>query len=807
MSALNYEPMSDDDVPPTYQDAVNMIIGKTTNLKPVVHSAWREGRYDVVVQVLENLKQHSKVGTHDTVAACFENAFNRYVCLFKADIDSLHKEATACFNSKEFAKLEPLFVLYAQIQKSFETIPELLPSSTNEILERLKVSVSQQVQDFYAKCQSRAPEIEEVGRVMLELKKITSTISNVELAAHVHKEMNMLLNALVEKKGFDFYQLGTYLGTRGVLGREIVEGDNFPQFKALVIAKINEVTARITPHDALDAFVKLNDLSEENRKLLDIAYQKYSTRFETHLSKYLLLSTSDLDELVNQVSDSFAANRRSNWNDIREHIPVMLAGILAVWSISNSKSFYQQTKNKNSVLRPHPVQVFSLLRILEVDAVTSWTSKARVFFMGDKLKGHLIQIGTGEGKSIILGALSTILALLGFRVSCACYSQYLSARDYNSFKDLFLRFSVDSFIEYSTLADLAGGFINEQGDIRALTKDFIENKSNSSRYTRSSNSSNSSNINNNSSYNNRERILLIDEVDVFFSRDFYGPTYNPSTRLQHATISSIMEYIWKNRSTVTVSQLKGLPEYKELTKMYPRISRIIDNSIVRMIDESKKINEPEYHKVKNELGQVVIGYKENGTISTKIAHGYRTAFAYLNERDRGFIAKDTAERFMGLQVNCGQFSYAEIPKSNGCILGVTGTLKTLGKFETNVKNEEYQITKSTYTPSIYGISQLVFRENDHVFVEPSTVLHSRKILDNIIEKKNYGQAVLVFLETEEKMAEFSKGYGKDLPDVGEIKESTENIDFFVKKAIITGRVISVLHMCCLFADKEIPSLT
>lgn len=35
----------------------------------------------------------------------------------------------------------------------------------------------------------------------------------------------------------------------------------------------------------------------------------------------------------------------------------------------------------------------------------------------EKMKGHLIQIGTGEGKSIILGILSAVLALLGFDVS------------------------------------------------------------------------------------------------------------------------------------------------------------------------------------------------------------------------------------------------------------------------------------------------------------------------------------------------------------------------------------------------------
>ena len=45
------------------------------------------------------------------------------------------------------------------------------------------------------------------------------------------------------------------------------------------------------------------------------------------------------------------------------------------------------------------------------DIMTSTTA-------AEKIKGHLVQIGTGEGKSVILGILSTVLALLGCEVSC-----------------------------------------------------------------------------------------------------------------------------------------------------------------------------------------------------------------------------------------------------------------------------------------------------------------------------------------------------------------------------------------------------
>jgi hypothetical protein len=44
----------------------------------------------------------------------------------------------------------------------------------------------------------------------------------------------------------------------------------------------------------------------------------------------------------------------------------------------------------------------------------------------DELDNHLIQINTGEGKSIALGFTAVLLAALGFRVDVVCYSRYLS---------------------------------------------------------------------------------------------------------------------------------------------------------------------------------------------------------------------------------------------------------------------------------------------------------------------------------------------------------------------------------------------
>ena len=61
---------------------------------------------------------------------------------------------------------------------------------------------------------------------------------------------------------------------------------------------------------------------------------------------------------------------------------------------------------------------------------------------------NLVQIGTGEGKSVTIAVTAIILAILGFDVSCACYSEYLSKRDKAAFHKLFEFLEVDQFITY-----------------------------------------------------------------------------------------------------------------------------------------------------------------------------------------------------------------------------------------------------------------------------------------------------------------------------------------------------------------------
>jgi preprotein translocase subunit SecA len=89
------------------------------------------------------------------------------------------------------------------------------------------------------------------------------------------------------------------------------------------------------------------------------------------------------------------------------------------------------------------------------------------------LRSNLVQIETGEGKSITLAVTAIVLALLGIDVYCVCNSELLCERDYLAFKPLFEFLSINENIFYDTFAKICEKTINIQGDLRMILKNKI----------------------------------------------------------------------------------------------------------------------------------------------------------------------------------------------------------------------------------------------------------------------------------------------------------------------------------------------
>lgn len=97
----------------------------------------------------------------------------------------------------------------------------------------------------------------------------------------------------------------------------------------------------------------------------------------------------------------------------------------AYWSLMGIKD-EDGSFNKKTILKsPHASQIFSIMFLMGFDKTDAWLIGG-TRFSKTSFDNQLIQILTGEGKSIILGLLSTLLALVGYNVDVACYSKYLS---------------------------------------------------------------------------------------------------------------------------------------------------------------------------------------------------------------------------------------------------------------------------------------------------------------------------------------------------------------------------------------------
>jgi hypothetical protein len=78
----------------------------------------------------------------------------------------------------------------------------------------------------------------------------------------------------------------------------------------------------------------------------------------------------------------------------------------------------------------------------------------------------------------------------------------------------------------------------------------------------------------------------------------------------------------------------------------------------------------------------------------------------------GKISGPARDESIKLVVNCGEFSYAEVPKKYLRIVGVTGTLKTLTAPQQKLLKDEYGVDKKTFVPSVFGKNVLSFNSND-----------------------------------------------------------------------------------------------
>jgi hypothetical protein len=116
-------------------------------------------------------------------------------------------------------------------------------------------------------------------------------------------------------------------------------------------------------------------------------------------------------------------------------LPTLFAHTNAVWGLSHLKlvgtpGFQNELK---TMRRLHNAQIVAILMALGVH------------LSSDSVPSHMLQILTGEGKSVILAHIAIVMGLIGVRTKIVAYSKYLTQRDQNDFAALFITFGMSKW--------------------------------------------------------------------------------------------------------------------------------------------------------------------------------------------------------------------------------------------------------------------------------------------------------------------------------------------------------------------------
>eukprot|EP01133_Synstelium_polycarpum_P012772 gene12772-14983_t len=729
-----------------------------------VHKKYQECSASMLIL----LSTHTYLTSHSLSS---EDSLHKLHTDLQGHIDRIITDGKRHWSNKSMADYNKSLETAKVIEREFSAVPQAQANTVvSSILSVAKSWIHDQV------LVSHSLSTDQVAPLLVEIRMISDNVPL--LKEEVDTVTNTILKIHTEVHGLGAINtLGNILNTMDRLGKEIVS--DYPQFQSVLVSIWNKKTAQLDIN-----YVKEQVRGDNiDKSLLLDSYNSFDKKYQELIKSGL----SDIDNATKTIvkgAKSVASYipPKMNTDKSREGVISLMAHIFALWTITKSGSAFKANNDKSLLMQPHSIQVFAIMRLLGIDNKQGWSIGKVVagFVKTDSSSSsgpfvnHLIEIKTGEGKSVTLAVLSMVLSLLGFDVSCVSYSSYLSTRDYDSFKDIFALLGIENQINYSTIGNLCEKLINESGDVRSLTHDFVLNTYSSQSVIVSQ---------------PRKRILLIDEVDVFLGDSFYGNLHRPLTNIKSSTIVEMYKLVWSLRhSTPQIATIVQYPAYRNLLSQFPGFERMVGAYVKGMISNVDQYNNPPY--VVDSKNQR-IGYSHHDEVSYSAVHTHCTQFAYLAEFDKGTITERTLKSELVMHLQCGAFSYAKLPGKFDKILGVSGTLETLSETTKSIIKLGFNIHKSTFIPSVFGQTQLVFKENGDVIMEDNQDLWFRKIQENILEVIKHDRAVLVYFDNETTMKAYESSVYCVRDKLERLVEDSPNRDSIIKKAS-TARQVTLL---------------
>jgi hypothetical protein len=476
---------------------------------------------------------------------------------------------------------------------------------------------------------------------------------------------------------------------------------------------------------------------------------------ETYYSNLGETIVRDAKKIAGSLID-FAMNLSKKSEDAAR----LVACIFAYLTLLSAKDNQYRSMERCFLLQPHATQLLTIFRGLGLDNESG-------------MQNNLVQMKTGEGKSFPLGVIAAFMALLNYQAKTVCYSDYLSKRDYKAFESLFIALNIANLIQYQTIGNLVftelrrkskapkGTQLPDLPDILEVFQLYMTGKA--SEFKSSETPS-------------ERRILLLDEVDVFFGKDFYGEFREVLQIFQSEEIRSVLWHLYENRNDY-LSRSKEKSSRNELAgilmktalvssvlKKYEHVRPFMKGILIKMLFDLQQFpGDSIHHKcvLVTKKEKHYIGYLDSETdeVSTNTVWSYCTAFATFyyaeNLKLNKFEIYDNhgLEGIrMGMTFVCGRILYSELPKYFTRILGLSGTLHNLCDGENQILND-YNFTRRTYIPSTFAKKE-VKETGKTICCLGTAVMKFESILCEIEEVLTNERPILIIFNTLEKLKAF-----------------------------------------------------
>merc|ERR1719383_1367584 len=241
----------------------------------------------------------------------------------------------------------------------------------------------------------------------------------------------------------------------------------------------------------------------------------------------------------------------------------------------------------------------------------------------EHIRNHLVQILTGEGKSITLAIIAAYYVLRGIDVDIACYSEYLTRRDEKDMQPFFdlLDFQPGK-VRYRTFEQLCSGALSGVGE---MAKQVIT--------TGQAAPAGTSGVLD----EGRARVLLVE-------------TYNAGILLRSSEISALVHLIYRQRNNLAF-KVQASSEAEAVRQNHPRHPKMIPllNSLFNeLVENSRKFEE---RKSQFDVKEKTVKYKFRESFTSKVVFPNETMFKYLHHAVLGGINPADAEEHVGIDVN------------------------------------------------------------------------------------------------------------------------------------------------------------